>query len=159
MQTYNKSSGASIFNWTLDNSVLGTDYQPFIQLPIEENAMHTICLEAITNYNCRDMICKDVKVKSVDAVFIPNTFTPDGDNINEVFLPSTIGIVPESFHMEIFNRWGELVFETFDLAIGWDGTYKGENAKSDMYTVLIHVSPKSNPSQVLVYNGLVTLLK
>tara|TARA_R110001592_G_scaffold363109_2_gene680417 strand:- start:90328 stop:98493 length:8166 start_codon:yes stop_codon:yes gene_type:complete len=159
VQTYNKSSGASIFNWTLDNSVLGTDYQPFIQLPIEENAMHTICLEAITNYNCRDMICKDVKVKSVDAVFIPNTFTPDGDNINEVFLPSTIGIVPESFHMEIFNRWGELVFETFDLAIGWDGTYKGENAKSDMYTVLIHVSPKSNPSQVLVYNGLVTLLK
>jgi gliding motility-associated-like protein len=159
VQTYNQSSGASIFNWYLDSAIIDNGYQPFLELPTEENALHTICLEAITNYNCRDIVCKEVKVKSVDAVFIPNTFTPDGDNINEVFLPSTIGIVPESFHMEIFNRWGEKVFETHDLAIGWNGMHKGENAKSDMYTVLVHVAPKSNPAKVLVYNGLVTLLR
>lgn len=159
VQMYNNSQGAVDFNWYLDSALVETSYQPYIQMPLEENAIHTICLEAISAYNCRQTVCESVKVKSVDAVFIPNTFTPDGDNINDIFLPSLIGVVPTSYRFEIFNRWGQKVFETNDLNEGWDGTYKGENAKLDVYTVLIHVSPKSDPANVLVFNGLVNLIR
>ena len=159
VQMYNNSQGATNFNWYLNNVLIETSYEPYIQMPLEENAIHTICLEAISAYNCRQTVCESVKVKSVDAVYIPNSFTPDGDNINDVFLPSLVGVVPENYRFEIFNRWGQKVFETTDITQGWDGTYRGEKAKVDVYTILIHVSPKANPIDVLVYDGRVNLIR
>lgn len=61
-----------------------------------------------------------------DDVFVPNTFTPNGDGVNDVF--KVKGIKLEEVYFSIYNRWGELVFETNDLSKGWDGKYKGKQA-------------------------------
>jgi gliding motility-associated-like protein len=63
--------------------------------------------------------------------YVPNTFTPDGNSVNGVFKPIfTSGFDPYNFRMLIYNRWGELIFETRDAEVGWEGTYgTGENAK------------------------------
>lgn len=65
------------------------------------------------------------------TIFIPNTFTPNGDGLNDTFLP--VGKSIASIHLWVFDRWGELLYETDDLAMGWDGTYRGEVVKNDMY--------------------------
>ena len=56
-------------------------------------------------------------------IYIPSVFTPNGDGINEVFLPQGNGIL--SYRMTIYNRWGVLMFDTKNIRIGWDGTYNG----------------------------------
>jgi gliding motility-associated-like protein len=60
-------------------------------------------------------------------VYIPNTITIDGDNLNELFLPvfSNPDII-KSYQLQVFNRWGAVVFETDTPAEGWDGRYKGK---------------------------------
>jgi gliding motility-associated-like protein len=64
---------------------------------------------------------------------IPNAFTPNNDGKNEVFQPVGEGVY--KFKMRIFNRWGELIFESSDIANGWDGKYKGDPAPIDIYAV------------------------
>jgi len=84
--------------------------------------------------------------KSADSVyilwagksfFIPNAFTPNGDGLNDVF-----GAIPRldyvnRFHISIYNRWGQLIFNTSDLNQGWDGTFKGEACQAGVYVYRI----------------------
>ncbi len=65
------------------------------------------------------------------TLFVPNTFTPNGDGINDVFMP--VGKSIASIHLVVHNRWGELLFETDDASVGWDGMYRGEPVKNDVY--------------------------
>jgi gliding motility-associated-like protein len=71
-------------------------------------------------------------------LFLPDAFTPDGDGVNDVFIPK--GKYVQDFKMTIFNRWGEIVFYTDKFFEGWDGNYKGEQATSDAYAYMIEVS-------------------
>lgn len=68
-------------------------------------------------------------------IFIPNTFTPNGNAINATFMAYGDGIV--KFKMRIFNRWGELLYETTDMNAGWDGFYKGQLVQQDAYVYVI----------------------
>lgn len=65
------------------------------------------------------------------SIYLPNTFTPNGDGINDEFL--AVGKNIASLHMVVFDRWGGVLFESNDPSIGWDGTFKGEPVKNDMY--------------------------
>ncbi|MCD4725959.1 MAG: gliding motility-associated C-terminal domain-containing protein, partial [Bacteroidales bacterium] len=73
----------------------------------------------------------------VENFYVPNAFSPDGDGLNDEFKvikpPDNI----ESFRMYIYNRWGQLVFETNDVSIGWDGTFKGGEALAGTYAYKI----------------------
>ncbi|GEM_PF-2003377 len=66
-------------------------------------------------------------------VYIPNSFTPDGDEHNQTFIPVVSGELVKDYSLLIFNRWGELVFESNDLLHGWDGTYNGKLAETGSY--------------------------
>jgi gliding motility-associated-like protein len=68
-------------------------------------------------------------------LYIPNCFTPNGDGKNEVFMPKGDGIT--SYDMKIFNRWGQLIFETTDINQGWDGRYKGNKVQIDVYVCVV----------------------
>ena len=66
--------------------------------------------------------------------YIPNAFTPDGDNYNNTFQPIfTKGYDPFDFHMVIYNRWGEIIFETYDASKGWNGFYGGIRCQDGVY--------------------------
>ncbi len=68
-------------------------------------------------------------------LFIPNTITPNGNGLNDVFYP--YGSEITSLHMRIYNRWGELIFESSDAATGWNGTYNGSVVQEDTYVYVI----------------------
>ena len=66
---------------------------------------------------------------------MPNTFTPDGDDINEIFLPILTSFVdPNNYEFEIYNRWGERIFYTDQPDQGWDGRFYGNDAQIGTYT-------------------------
>lgn len=69
------------------------------------------------------------------GLYIPNSFTPNGDEYNHTFYPIiTEGFKKDSYHMTIFDRWGELVFETYDVSFGWNGTYSKNGIKCQVVT-------------------------
>jgi gliding motility-associated-like protein len=92
-------------------------------------------------------------------IFIPNSFTPDGDEYNNTFQPIfTSGFDPYDFNMVIFNRWGEIIFETNDAKVGWDGTYQGKVVKEGTYIWEIVFGDEIDDSRY-VKHGNVTLFK
>jgi gliding motility-associated-like protein len=71
-------------------------------------------------------------------VFLPNAFTPNGDGINDVLFVR--GEHVEVVRLEIYNRWGQLVFETTDQSVGWDGLFKGAPAPQEVYGFILEVN-------------------
>jgi len=66
--------------------------------------------------------------------YVPNTFTPDGDAFNSVFKPIlSDGFDPYDYHLLIFDRWGEIIFESYDMLAGWNGTYQNQPAADGTY--------------------------
>jgi gliding motility-associated-like protein len=102
-------------------------------LAIDQNPLFTYTeagnYEAVlvvkSSYGCYDTIIKTIVVYEDFGIYVPNTFTPNGDLINELFQPKGFGIT--KFEMQIFDRWGEKVFETTDFNEGWDGKYHSKN--------------------------------
>ena len=95
---------------------------------------YTVTLIALSSGNCIDTVRNTIRIETELIFYIPNAFTPDNDSYNETFQPVfTSGYDPTDFQMLIYNRWGELVFESHNAAIGWDGTYSGKVVKEGPY--------------------------
>ena len=88
-------------------------------------------------------------------VFVPNAFTPNGDQENDVLYVRGLWI--EKCIFRVFNRWGELVFETTDQNIGWDGTFKGKKLDPDVFDYYLDVDCLGGSSTII--KGNVTLMK
>jgi gliding motility-associated-like protein len=82
-------------------------------------------------YGCTDTAYRELKVLPEFRFWIPNSFTPNFDNLNDVFMPKAIGVLDYKF--DIYNKWGERIFKTTDPAEGWDGSYKGKPCEQDVY--------------------------
>ena len=87
-------------------------------------------------------------------LWIPNSFTPNGDGLNDIFKPKTLAEL-EEYSMLIFNRWGQLIFESNDINKGWDGKYKGKQVESGVYTYRIEATDRAT-NEKKVYSGKVT---
>jgi gliding motility-associated-like protein len=68
------------------------------------------------------------------VLWVPNSFTPNGDEFNNLLRAYAEGIDDYNFSFQIFNRWGELIWETKDIEQGWDGTYNGVVCQDGTYT-------------------------
>ena len=104
------------------------------------------------------------QVKTNAQILFPNAFTPDGNSgggynpgslDNNIFFPYTAGVV--GFRVQIFDRWGELIFESNDLNVGWDGYYRGKLCPSDVYIWKARL--ELNNGQIINKAGDVTLLR
>jgi gliding motility-associated-like protein len=101
-------------------------------------------------------ISKDsVVIKVTPTLYIPNSFSPNGDGINDIFKPEYSGYV--EIELLIFDRWGENIFKTNDLNGGWNGTYKNVNCELGVYTYKL--TAKDIESNTLEKVGHVTLLR
>jgi gliding motility-associated-like protein len=96
-----------------------------------EPGTYIVTLIATDEKGCTDTIAKPITIEEGYYVYIPNTFTPDGFRFNNVFQASTVGV--QTLNVKIFNRWGEIVFESEELDFQWDGTYKGSPVQDGTY--------------------------
>jgi trimeric autotransporter adhesin len=132
-------------------------------LPITWNSFGTFTFSAVAYENG----CVSYPVSFIttvqrcpeELIYIPNTFTPDGNEINHVFLPVfTSGFDPEDFYLTIYNRWGELIFKSYNSEISWDGTYNNTLCQNGTYTWVIVYGDKNNDKKTLI-KGNVNLIR
>ena len=104
---------------------------------------------------CDSFVSTIIKLKDCNHIFVPNVFSPNGDGLNDKFEIFGEGI--ESLYVEIYSRWGELLFKSDQLNVFWDGTVRGELAMPGTYVYVIKASFSWEPSVVLT--GDVNLLR
>jgi gliding motility-associated-like protein len=121
----NTSSNADSYVWNFgDGSGTSTVFSPTHSFPSEEPGNYTVTLVATNAAGCVDTAIAIVIVEEDLIFYVPNTFTPDGDEYNETFKPVfTSGFDPYDYGLYIFNRWGELIFESHNTLYGWAGNY------------------------------------
>ncbi len=90
-----------------------------------------------TAFGCLDTMSIEVKVNPNYTFYIPNAFTPDNDGLNEEWRPYGESI--DDYHLRVFNRWNQQIFESTDIDFGWDGTYQGSPVPQGVYTYRIRV--------------------
>ncbi|HNR54679.1 MAG TPA: gliding motility-associated C-terminal domain-containing protein, partial [Flavobacteriales bacterium] len=118
----NTSDDAVRSEWDIDGS-LTTEASPFHVFPAGVSADYLVCLTAFASDECRDSICKVIRVEDGLLVHVPNAFTPDGNGPNDIFKPIVIGVDPSTYRFYIFDRWGQPLYETADPNAGWDGNF------------------------------------
>jgi gliding motility-associated-like protein len=82
---------------------------------------------------CSDTIIKAIEVGEAEHIYIPNSFTPNGDGKNDVFYPVDRGIEAKDYNFYVFNRWGQLIYEAHQPSKGWDGLHNNKNVKTGVY--------------------------
>jgi len=105
----------------------------------QDTGLFVVTQTVFNQYGCSDQVSHTVHVEGDYILFAPTAFTPNGDGKNDVFFPLGIGFDNRNYEMYIFDRWGEIVFESHDATKGWDGTIKnsGVMAKLDVYVWMI----------------------
>lgn len=108
---------------------------------------------------CFDTAYYQVQVKESEIFYIPNTFTPDGDSYNETFKAIfTSGFDPYNYTMLIYNRWGEIIWESHDWTVGWNGTYNDNIVQDGIYTWKIEVKTTFKDDR-RIYTGHVNIIR
>lgn len=157
VETDNNSSNATNYSWDFGDGFTSNGVNPSHTYP-DKSGTYVIVLYA-TNGICIDSAETTVEVKEELTWYVPNSFTPDGDELNNVFLPVfNDAFDKQSYTMLIFDRWGEVLFETHDTTVGWDGTYNGKLCKEGTYIWKIVIKQKVKDYRIDL-NGHVTILR
>lgn len=85
----------------------------------------------VNSYGCSDTVVREIYIDPLTTLYVPNAFTPDGDERNPVFLPIVYDVT--EYHLSIYNRWGERIFETSNKNEGWNGEINGRPAPEGVY--------------------------
>jgi gliding motility-associated-like protein len=163
---YNLSGNATEFLWNMGDGTTYTSFNPVHHYTTP--GQFDVQLIANNQWNCPDtfMLAGAVTAEPSGGIQFPNAFTPgtggptDGlyDPLsfsNDHFFPIQQGV--ENYHLQVFNRWGELVFESHDVRRGWDGYYRGSPAKQDVYVWKAYARFSDGNEKIL--SGDVTLLR
>jgi gliding motility-associated-like protein len=136
IQFENQSLGATLFAWDFDDGNFSDAEQPKYQF--ENMGLYHVRLSVANNFGCTDTVFSDVSV-AFDRVFPPNAFSPNAAKTEDrEFRIYSEGIVNDGYKLLIFNRWGEVIFESQSQESGWDGTMKnGKYAPSGAYSWVI----------------------
>lgn len=112
-------------------------------------------LTVVNDFGCSDTVNGVIIIEDNNSIYIPNSFTPNNDNLNDSFKPIISNY--KSANLKIFDRWGELIYSTNNIENGWDGVYKGANSPPEVYVYQLSVNFMDGKTKVL--KGSVTLIR
>lgn len=149
-----------VYTWSYNGSETDTSGAFNIRFVPAEVGYHIVCLTTTDTLGCVNEYCDRVLVDDVLTVFVPNAFTPNGDDRNERFKPSVIGADKEYYEFMIFDRWGLLVFRTEDPNEGWTGGMDNSDTMlpDGVYVWRLKAKDQFSPEREDLI-GTVTLLK
>jgi len=156
----NLSQNASNYLWDFgDSSEFSDAMNPRHEYPYTHAGNYVITLIAMNGASgCSDTVQQVIVIKESEIFYIANAFTPDGNGLNELFLPViTAGIDPKFYEFDIYNRWGERIFTSENIYEGWDGTFKGEKVKVGVYTWKIRLQHQTSAKRK-EFTGIVNVL-
>ena len=157
-QFFNNSTNANSYSWDFGDGTGSTETNPTHEYAGTPGS-YTVMLAANNQFGCPDTTYLTVVISDQLIFHVPNAFTPDGDEHNNMFEPIFFsGFDPQSYTLLIFDRWGEIIFESHDVNQGWHGTYLDGTVKEGVYTWTIQFKVSESDKKV-TYSGHVTLLK
>lgn len=151
----NQSQGGVHYEWNFGDGTASDLFSPAHAYSSEEFRSFAVSLLVTNQFGCTDIAYGTVYMEGGVIYYVPNTFTPDGNEMNPVFTPVfSSGIDSSDFKLQIFNRWGEVIFESKDLQIGWDGTYNGIPSPEGIYTWRIEFKHSKNDEKEIIHGHL-----
>ena len=149
----NLSINATSYLWQFGDNSTSTETNP-VHLFNNSGSFNT-CLEAYNSDGCPAKICKSVLSDIVPIIGIPSAFSPNNDGSNDILYVK--GAAISTLDLRIWNRWGQMVFETTDIEKGWDGTFAGQPQPIDAYAYVLIVTFIDGTGKTL--KGNITLLR
>lgn len=152
-----EASDANENKWSFGDGQTATTYVQNYKHTYEEEGTYKVCLDVTSANKCLAQHCLDVIVSPAWSFYIPNAFTPNGDDLNAKFGAKGKNIT--EYSLLIFDRWGNLIFESNNLLDAWDGKINHglETAMQDVYVYKVSFKDGSNKRHE--YIGSVTLLR
>ncbi|MCI5057081.1 MAG: PKD domain-containing protein [Flavobacteriales bacterium] len=161
IQLYNESTGAVDYVWEIEGSdTLIYEFEPRHPFP-NDPGIYSVCLTAITDKGCEATTCDDIEIKDVFSIYVPTAFTPNGNNRNDRFFPVMNGVLDKDYQFIVFNRWGDVIFQSTKLGDSWDGTVMqgGQKAQAGVYIWKVVVTDIEELYPGRTFTGHVTLMR
>jgi len=156
------STNASSWFWNFGDPSSGSSNITSEQSPVHSysnQGTFVIWLTVESSGGCRDSISKEIMIKDQYTFYAPDAFTPDGDGINDYFMPTGINFDINNFELFIYDRWGGEIYRTKDMSKPWNGAVKNSNAKAEsgVYVWMVKMIDNSGKSHIIY--GRVSLMK
>jgi gliding motility-associated-like protein len=153
------STGASTWTWTFGDPASTTSNVQNPSCSYPDTGTYVVTLIVTNQFGCADTAMSTVYIYPEWTFYAPNSFTPNGDGHNDVFMPYGTFLDEPSFQMWIYDRWGQMIFYTDKWGQGWDGRANGgkDIAQIDVYEWLVKVADYSGKKHK--YVGHVSLIK
>ncbi len=144
------------WDWNIGNLATSTQQNHTYTFP-EDTGSYLIVLTVTDGFGCMNTTTDVAVIKGEYAIYVPNAFTPDGDGNNDGFYPDGFGFSDVGYAFLIFDRWGEVIFESHKKFQPWNGTYKGKLVPEGVY--VWRVQFKDFDGKVHDKTGHVTIIK
>ena len=156
VQFWNLTTNGETYYWSFGDGDSSLEVSPYHLYTDTGN--YFVVLIAESELGCRDTAQKIITVQPEVTFWAPTSFSPDGDGINDMFYVYGYGIDTANFHLTIFDRWGEAIFETDDISKGWNGIVKGNKpAPPGIYAW--YVSYRTITGISKEHSGIINLIK
>lgn len=151
------SANATSFYWTFDDGNSSTQQDP--SNVYYTNGSYVVTQYAYNNVGCVDSSLALITINTVTTEIkqlIPNAISPNGDGKNDVWKLKFVQLLYPEAEVEIFNRWGQLLFRSVGYSTPWDGTFNGERVPDGTYYYVLNLNDESEPEP---YKGTILVLK
>ena len=160
----NYSLNATEYDWSFGDGTWDSEIEPNHYYDSETPGEFLVTLFAYNEFGCVDSMSRVISQVEELLFYVPNTFTPDGNEYNNDFKPVFgSGYSAEDYSLEVYNRWGEIVFMTQNMSFGWDGTTpNGDIAMNGTYVWKMTLKSditSTGQGKKQVYHGQVNILR
>ena len=132
-----QGQGQTQWNWLFMANNSDTLFTENCSYLFEQPGKYPVALLVKNQWGCMDTVIKIVVIEEEFAFYVPNSFTPNGDGINDTFQPKGMGFT--DYTLDIYDRWGERIFSTNSFYQGWDGYFKGNLCQNGVYNWKIQI--------------------
>jgi gliding motility-associated-like protein len=152
-----EGDGITTFYWNFGDGSTAYLENPSHSYHITADETFNVLFRVTNNYNCSHDTLKTIAVVDNYAFYVPNSFTPNNDGTNDLFLPRVADVL--KYHLIIYNRYGEAIFQSINPEESWDGTHKMEKCPAGVYTWMIIYRKYAEPDTELRKTGTVMLVR
>ncbi len=149
-----QSTGATIWHWEFGDSTNSTLSEPSHEYP--DTGIYFVTMRVENNFGCWDEASDRIVIQPEFTVYIPDAFTPDDDDINDIFKPKGVGFT--TYRMQVFDRWSNLVYNDHGEDIGWDGKRLG-GSEAEQGVFIYYIYFRDVFGKQRRYWGAVTLIR
>jgi gliding motility-associated-like protein len=149
----NTSTGGNSYTWTFGTNDTANAFEPLYTYYNEGDYVITLIVTSM--YGCSDTANAGIHVRKHESIYIPNVFTPNENHLNDYF--SIVGENLKSVDIRIFDRWGEVIYQSSDKHFRWDGTYNGSPVQQGIYAYIITAAGYNGEDNT--YKGTITVLR